>query len=68
MDNNAANSEKSQLIHEKNAKMYSLKLQRSLNIPLRSRALLTLRVRERRANKHSYLPCGDIDKQIQNEI
>ncbi|KAM8725606.1 zinc transporter 2 [Acanthopagrus latus] len=27
MDNNAANSEKSQLIHEKNAKMYSLKLQ-----------------------------------------
>ncbi|XP_019108929.2 zinc transporter 2 [Larimichthys crocea] len=29
MDNNAANSEKSQLIHEKNAKMYSLKLQSS---------------------------------------
>lgn len=28
MDNNAANSEKSQLIHEKSAKMYSLKLQR----------------------------------------
>ncbi|XP_041814992.1 zinc transporter 2 [Chelmon rostratus] len=29
MDNNAANSEKSQLIHEKNAKTYSLKLQSS---------------------------------------
>ncbi|KAK2855922.1 hypothetical protein Q5P01_004657 [Channa striata] len=29
MDNNAANSEKSHLIHEKNAKMYSLKLQSS---------------------------------------
>ncbi|XP_029352672.1 zinc transporter 2 [Echeneis naucrates] len=29
MDNNAAHSEKSQLIHEKNAKMYSLKLQSS---------------------------------------
>lgn len=28
MDNNAANSEKSHLIHEKSAKMYSLKLQR----------------------------------------
>ncbi|CAK6981195.1 LOW QUALITY PROTEIN: zinc transporter 2 [Scomber scombrus] len=29
MDTNAANSEKSQMIHEKNAKMYSLKLQSS---------------------------------------
>ncbi|XP_068609809.1 zinc transporter 2 [Brachionichthys hirsutus] len=29
MDNNAPNSEKSQLMHEKNAKMYSLKLQSS---------------------------------------
>ncbi|XP_056283509.1 zinc transporter 2 [Pseudoliparis swirei] len=29
MDHNAANSEKSQLMHEKNAKMYSLKLQSS---------------------------------------
>lgn len=28
MDNNATNSEKSQLVHEKSAKMYSLKLQR----------------------------------------
>lgn len=28
MDNNAAKSEKSHLIHEKDAKMYSLKLQR----------------------------------------
>ncbi|KAK5852621.1 hypothetical protein PBY51_006473 [Eleginops maclovinus] len=31
MDNNAANSEKSQLIHEKSAKMYSLKLQSSFS-------------------------------------
>ncbi|KAF3850227.1 hypothetical protein F7725_019946 [Dissostichus mawsoni] len=33
MDNNAANSEKSQLIHEKSAKMYSLKLQSNRTNP-----------------------------------